>query len=211
MPRVVKPKTVPAKTVVVKKTNNDVNTVPPKQAPVVKAVVEAATAAAAPVVSDVGGDANEVVSEVERKMEQRLQDMIEELKDYKAMVNGMCNNFIEQLTDAKREIKQLKRTQKKPRPTNINAPKKPFVFGVPTGLSDQMCEFLGLPAGTQMTRNDVTHQIHLYCKQHNLLADGDRRIINPDAKMETILSPRANGEQLTYLNLQHYIKHNYPK
>lgn len=176
-----------------------------------KAVVKPA-ASAASVASAEPADVEEAeVGEVERKIEQRLQDMIDELKEYKAMVSGMCNNYIEQLTDAKREIRQLKRTQKKPRPVNVNGPKKPSVFEVLTGISDDMCAFLQVPPGSKMSRNDVTHRIHMYCKKNGLLQDGDQRIINADDALKAILSPLPAGEQLTYLNLQKYLKHNYLK
>jgi chromatin remodeling complex protein RSC6 len=175
-----------------------------------KAVVKPAASVAS--VSAEPADVEEPeVGEVERKIEQRLQDMIDELKEYKAMVSGMCNNYIEQLTDAKREIRQLKRTQKKPRPVNVNGPKKPSVFEVLTGISDDMCAFLQVPPGSKMSRNDVTHRIHMYCKKNGLLQDGDQRIINADDALKAILSPLPAGEQLTYLNLQKYLKHNYLK
>lgn len=228
MPRVVKAKTVDAK-----------NTPKPSVAPVVpvvpvvpvtpvppvalKAVAPKAAAPKAKAVTAV--QVTEVVNEVaedlvedaaeageaERKIEQRLQDMIEELKEYKCMVGGMCNKYIEQLTDAKREIRQLKRTQKKPRPNNVNGPKKPSVFEVLTGISDDMCAFLQVPPGSKMSRNEVTHRIHLYCKKNGLLQDGDQRIINADEALTAILSPLPAGEKLTYLNLQKYLKHNYLK
>lgn len=164
-------------------------------------------------VEDVAAEAAEAgeTGEAERKIEQRLQDMIDELKEYKSMVGGMCNKYIEQLTDAKREIRQLKRTQKKPRPNNVNGPKKPSVFEVLTGISDDMCAFLEVPPGSKMSRNEVTHRIHLYCKKNGLLQDGDQRIINADEALKAILSPLPPGEKLTYLNLQKYLKHNYLK
>jgi len=224
MPRVVKAKTIDAKNFVAHKPTAAVAAAAPTTPPTAATVVKAATAAAAPKavakavpVKVVPAEAETVVesvegeSEVERKIEQRLQDMIDELKEYKSMVSGMCNNYIEQLADAKREIRQLKRTQKKPRPTNVNGPKKPSVFEVLTGISDDMCAFLEVPPGSKMSRNEVTHRIHLYCKKNGLLQDGDQRIINADEALKAILSPLPPGEKLTYLNLQKYLKHNYLK
>lgn len=141
--------------------------------------------------------------------EQRLQEMIDKLKDLKTMVNGICNDFITIATDSKREIKQLRRTQKKPRPANISGPKKPSTFVNPYCLSDELCAFLELPPKTTMSRNAVTHAIHKYCKAHGLLQDGDQRIIHPDDALRAILSPMPPDEQLTYFNLQRYLKHNY--
>lgn len=224
MPRVVKAKTIDAKNVVAHKPTAAVASAAPTApaaAPTAAIAVKAATAVAKSVPVKAPADTNveaeavvesvEGESEVERKIEQRLQDMIDELKEYKSMVSGMCNNYIEQLADAKREIRQLKRTQKKPRPTNVNGPKKPSVFEVLTGISDDMCAFLEVPPGSKMSRNEVTHRIHLYCKKNGLLQDGDQRIINADEALKAILSPLPPGEKLTYLNLQKYLKHNYLK
>ena len=144
----------------------------------------------------------------EKKIEQRLDDTIQELKDYKAMVRGMCNAFIESLQDAKREIRQLRRTQKKPRQTNSKAPKKQCTFEIPIALSDDLCDFLGVPPGTKMSRNMVTHNIQKYCVSNGLK---NGRAINPDKKMMKILRgiPKDKNFELTWLNLQTYIKHHY--
>ena len=152
---------------------------------------------------------NEGANEAERKMEQRLQETIDELKDFKTMVNGMCKEFIDRLTDAKREIKQLRKTQKKPRPQNVNGPKKQSTFQVPTEISPALCAFLGMPEKSKMSQNGVTHAIHRYCKEQGLLQDGDQRIINPDEALRAVLAEIPDGERLTYFNLQRYLKHNY--
>ncbi len=145
----------------------------------------------------------------EKKIEQRLQETIDELKDYKIMTIGMVNEFIERLTEAKREIRYLRRTQKKPRPTNISGPKKPSTFEVPVVISEGLCRLFQVPVNTQMSRNETTHRIHKYCKDNNLLQDGDQRVINPDEPLKLVLSPMPNGEKLTFFNLQRYLKHNY--
>lgn len=146
---------------------------------------------------------------VEKKMEQRLQETIDELKDYKIMVKGMCNTFIDRLTDAKREIRELKRTQKKPRVQPTNKPKKPSVFETPVELKPELRKFLGLGDNEKLSRNDVTHRIHAYCKVNGLLEDKDQRIIHPNDELNTVLSPRPEGETLTFFNIQRYLKHNY--
>jgi hypothetical protein len=145
----------------------------------------------------------------EKKIEQRLQETIDELKDFKTMTSGMVNEFIERLTEAKREIRYLRRTQKKPRPTNINGPKKPSSFEVPVIISEGLCQLFQVAANTKMSRNETTHRIHKYCKDNNLLQDGDQRVINPDEALQNVLSPMPEGEKLTFFNLQRYLKHNY--
>lgn len=147
--------------------------------------------------------------EPKKKIEQRLDETIVELKDFKAMVRGMCNEWIDRMMDAKREIRELRRTQKKPRPKNVREPKKPHQFEIPVPISEQLCNFLGKPKGTLMSRNQVTHAIHKYCDRNGLMQDTNRRNIDPDKKMKVILKGLPSGTQLTWLNLQSYIKHHY--
>ncbi len=140
------------------------------------------------------------------KIEQRLDETIEELKDYKAMTRGLVNDLIERLQDAKREIRELRKNQKKERTTKV--PKKPCVFETDTNISNQMCDFLKVPRETKMTRNNVTHRIHKYCEENGLLQTGNRRIINIDDNMASLLK-NYSGQQVTWLNIQTFIKHHY--
>lgn len=164
-------------------------------------------------VNEEGGGAEEgteaTEDAAEKKIEQRLDDTIQELKDYKAMVRGMCNAFIDQLQDAKREIRQLRRTQKKPRQQkDSKVPKKKSTFEIPITISDELCDFLEKPHGSKMSRNQVTHNIQKYCSSNGLM---EGRVIKPDRKMKKILQgvPKNKTFELTWLNLQSYIKHHY--
>lgn len=143
-----------------------------------------------------------------KSLEQRLKDGIEELKDYKAVTRGFCNHQIELLEEALKENRKLRKFQKKPR--EKKDPKKPSVFEIPVPISDQLADFLDKPHGTTMSRNEVTHELHAYCDKHKLMDDGNRRNINPNAKFKKLLKGfPASGTQLTWLNIQSYIKHHY--
>lgn len=148
----------------------------------------------------------------EKKIEQRLDETIDELKEFKAMTRGMCNDFIERLQDAKKEIRQLRKQQKKPRIKKD--PKKPCVFEINTRISDELCVFFNEPIGTEMTRNEVTHKLHVYCEEHGLMDPTNRRIIHPDEKFKALLKNYPENptkdQQLTWLNIQSFIKHHYP-
>lgn len=147
--------------------------------------------------------------EAEKRIEQQLDDTITEMKEFKFMVRGMVNDWIDRMQNAKREIKTLKRTQKRPRPANISGPKKPCVFETPIPISDEMCEFLGVDRGTLMSRNDVTHGIHQYVVEHNLKDPENGRVIIPDDRLTAVLQGYDDTQELSYLNLQRYIKHHY--
>lgn len=149
--------------------------------------------------------------EREKQIEQRLNETIEELKDYKAMTRGMCNKFIECLEDAKKEIRLLRKQQKKPRVRKD--PKKPCTFEIPVPISPELQKLLGLPPATVMSRNDVTHELHTYCEKHGLMQADNRRKINPNAELKALLRNYPENptpeQSLSWLNIQTYLKHHY--
>lgn len=83
-------------------------------------------------------------------------------------------------------------------------------FAKPTKLSPALCKFLGVPEGQEMGRVDVTKGLTKYIKENNLVDAEDKRIIKPDAKLKGILSAK-DGDEVTYFNLQKYIKHHFVK
>lgn len=80
-------------------------------------------------------------------------------------------------------------------------------FMRPVKISDELASFLGKTVGTVMGRQDANDEIRQYVSLHNLkeTEKGKGRNINPDAKLSSLLKLPA-GEQLTYFNLQKYMK-----
>jgi chromatin remodeling complex protein RSC6 len=90
------------------------------------------------------------------------------------------------------------------------APKKaPSGITKPTVVSDAMCAFMEKPPGTLIARTEVTKFVTSYIKDHNLKDENAKRQINPDTKLRNLLSLPA-GDQLTYFNLQTYMKSHFP-
>lgn len=79
------------------------------------------------------------------------------------------------------------------------------VFVLPNFLSPQLCQFLGLPNGSSMSRTDVTRQINRYARENSLI---DGRNIHPNAALRALLQIEDN-EQLTFFNFQRYFRHNF--
>jgi upstream activation factor subunit UAF30 len=80
-------------------------------------------------------------------------------------------------------------------------------FMRPVKISDELASFLGKTVGTVMGRQDANDEIRQYVALHNLkeTEKGKGRNINPDAKLSSLLK-LPSGEQLTYFNLQKYMK-----
>jgi upstream activation factor subunit UAF30 len=70
--------------------------------------------------------------------------------------------------------------------------------------------FLGKPVGTEMARTDVSRAINRYIKENGLQDPKNDRKINPDERLSNLLRLKEEDE-LTYFNLQKYMKHHFIK
>jgi chromatin remodeling complex protein RSC6 len=61
-----------------------------------------------------------------------------------------------------------------------------------------------------MARTDVTRNINVYIRAHNLQDKENGRKINPDAKLQSLLKLKKTDE-LTYFNLQRYMSPHFAK
>ncbi|GAX84534.1 hypothetical protein CEUSTIGMA_g11955.t1 [Chlamydomonas eustigma] len=124
-----------------------------------------------------------------------------------SVVKGLANELKEVQVLLKVLQKEVKRGGGR-RVFNSGVPRKPSGFAVPTSLSEEMCDFLGVDKTTQMARKDVTRQITQYVKDKGLYDESDKRVILPDARLTQLLSV-SNGDRVTYFNLQTHIKQHF--
>lgn len=136
---------------------------------------------------------------------ERLNKMINDAKELITVVKVL------QKEDKKASKKTEKKTKRsKAAPVEGGAPRPVSGFAKPSKLSDSLCTFLGVPAGTSMARTDVTRVLNEYIKTNNLQTPTDKRVIVPDEKLKSILSLQE-GENLTYFNLQKHIKQHFSR
>jgi len=72
-------------------------------------------------------------------------------------------------------------------------------------LTDELCTFMGLPSKSLRSQTDVTKFISSYVKSHSCFDPNFKRRILPDAKLAKLLRVKDKDE-VTYLNLQTYLK-----
>jgi len=176
-------------------------------APVVTPVVE--TAAATEPVADetktLSSDA--ILTAVDAKIQQ-VASILSSLKnDSKALRKQIAQ-------DKKVAEKLAKKSSKKKRVLAEGEEAKPRNSGFmrPVRISDELASFLGKATGTVIGRQVANDEIRKYVTAHNLkeTEKGKGRNINPDAKLAALLKLPAN-EQLTYFNLQKYMKPHFIK
>jgi len=84
-------------------------------------------------------------------------------------------------------------------------------FEKPTLISDDLAVFFGRDKGSRMARTEVSKHIHEYVTKNNLQNKDNRRIIKPDAKLQKLLAIDSSKDELTYFNLQKYLKLHFKK
>lgn len=147
-----------------------------------------------------------------------LQETLKALKqDLTSRLSAVTHDLQEVSKAVKRELRDSKR-RRKVDPETLSpedrlvweARRKNNAFLKPRLLTDEMCTFMGLPAKSQRSQTDVTKFVSSYVKEHNCFDPKFRRRILPDAKLGKLLRTKDKDE-VTYLNLQSFLKVHYVK
>lgn len=138
--------------------------------------------------------------------------------------NELSNNFshlinvIQELknsiTNLQKEVKQLeKKSNKKIKflkrelEKKKRAKKNPSGFAKPTKISNELCEFLEKPFGSEVARTEVTQYLISYIKDNELQNTVNKQCITPDEKLQLLLDT-PKDEKITFFNIQsHMNKH----
>jgi hypothetical protein len=155
----------------------------------------AATATAATVVAPV----------VEAPADNVLSNIIDKVNSLSAYIKDIQANLKVLSKEYDKQQKIIEKAQKK----RQNAKNSPSGFAKPNKISDELCDFIGVPHGTEKSRTDITRLINAYVKEHNLNKPENKRFILPDAKLKKILNV-GDSEEINYFILQKLISHHFP-
>ena len=171
---------------------------------------EVVAAPAPDTVSTTTTDAPVEVSLLEQ-IESDFASLNERLGQFKAMYTSITSDLRKLQKNMARHVKENSRRNRKRKAPAGDRPKRaPSGFAKPALISKELCTFLGKPAGTEMARTEVTKHLTSYIKEHNLQDQANKRKIVPDAALKKLLNVKASDE-LTYFNLQKYMKVHFPK
>jgi len=151
-------------------------------------------------------DSNEVV--VDETLGSGFQELMKKLAEVSNLLNVVKSEARALEKRAAREMKALNKAQNKRKAGKGN--RSPSGFVKPTLITDELAAFLGKPNGAEMARTEVTREINTYIRENNLQDKKNGRIINPDAKLATLLKV-GKTEELTYFNLQRYMSPHFAK
>jgi len=146
--------------------------------------------------------------DVSSSLTSKLADFGEKMNQLSTLLSTMKNEYKFLDKAVARELKAAqKASQKKKRASGNRAPSG---FVKPTLISDELAAFLGKDKGTELARTAVSKEINAYIRTAKLQDPTNGRKINPDAKLAKLLK-LAKDDELTYFNLQRYMKHHFVK
>ena len=170
----------------------------------VKTVVEPAPAPEPVVVEPVVEPVVEAPTEFDYSVE--ISELQGELKNVLNTIKGLVSHVskLEKRINRDRKVVE-KKLKTKPRraSTGLNG------FSKPGPVSDELRAFLSMGKDDLIARTEVTKKITTYCQEHGLQKESDKRVILADKALSKLLRI-PKGEDLTYFNLQKYMKVHFP-
>ena len=161
---------------------------------------------AEPVVAPVAG-----VAEVElvdaSTLTVKLAEFGTKVQQVFAFANALKNEYKMLEKTVARELKSAQKASKKKRTSGNRTPSG---FIKPTLISDELAVFLEKPKGSELARTAVSKEINAYIRANKLQDPANGRQIHADAKLAKLLK-LAKEDELTYFNLQRYMKHHFIK
>ena len=154
---------------------------------------------------------NTVAPEVaaEDNYDQEFATVLEQLASAQTVLKSLTTQVrqLEKRVARDRKVMQKKMKGRAKRVVDPNKP--PSGFAKPGPVSDELRSFLKLGPDELIARTEVTKKITEYCKKHNLQKAEDKRTINVDSALKKLLRLKK-GDELTFFNLQKYMKVHYP-
>lgn len=132
-----------------------------------------------------------------------VSTLLSSLKDVQSQMKNL------QKLHAK-EVKVLQKKTKKKRSSRDGKSKNPSGFTQPTKITDDLAAFLNVEKGTMLPRTEVTKKVNAYIKENGLQWEQNKRHIKPDKKLGKLLNI-GKDQELTYFNLQTFLKPHYVK
>lgn len=136
-------------------------------------------------------------------------DIQDDLKAALALVKSLTSRVAKLEKRVQRDRKVMDKKMKGRAKRVVDPNKPPSGFAKPGPVSDELRKFLSLSKDELIARTEVTKRITAYCKEKDLQKTEDKRTIHPDDSLKKLLRMKK-GDELTFFNLQKYMKVHYP-
>ena len=145
----------------------------------------------------------------EVSLDQQFRDILSRIQEFRTLAASLTADVRKLQKNVTRQVRESNRKNRKRRVQSGDTKRPPSGFAKPALISDSLCQFLGKPSGTEMARTEVTKYLTQYIKQHSLQDSENKRRINCDSALKSLLNV-SDGDEVTYFNLQRYMKPHFP-
>ena len=143
--------------------------------------------------------------------------MNEEIKDEFGVILGSLGGLKQQITRLQNNLRGLERSvnrkvtvyEKEEAKRNMKKGRKLSGFAVPSQITGELCEFMGVAQGTKIARTEVTQYIIEYIRENKLQEKENRKKILPDVKLKKLLD--SSSDEINYFNIQRYMNKHFIK
>lgn len=185
----------------------------PEAAP--ETVVEPSVTESVPVTEDTPTEVTESAKDADAPVEETISSVFASIVSDVSAVQSQVKQVVQRIKALEKRVSKEQREARKRgrRKAVVDGDKQkrqPSGFAKPSAISEELTVFLGVEPGTLMARTEVTKKLNEYVKQNNLRNPKNQREIFPDTKLKALLKSK-DGDEVTYFNLQRYMKHHFPK
>ena len=139
-----------------------------------------------------------------------FQEINSQLKQVSLLIKTLMGEVSRLEKRVSRDRRMMSKKMRGRAKRTVDPNKPPSGFAKPGEVSEELRKFLKLEKGELIARTEVTKRITAYCKEHNLQKEEDKRTIIADSPLRKLLKMKE-GDELTFFNLQKYMKVHYPK
>ena len=143
-------------------------------------------------------------------LEDQFKDILTRLQEFRTLSNTLMADVRKLQKNVAKQVRESNKKNRKRKVRSGDSKRPPSGFAKPALISDALCQFLGVSKGSEMARTEVTKYLTKYIKEHKLQDEKNKRIIICDSKLTALLKVQPNDE-VTYFNLQRYMKPHFPK
>lgn len=152
----------------------------------------------------------QVTASEEVSLDEQFRLITQRLQEHRAMGASILADVRRLQKNVQRHVRESnKKNRRRAARSADGAKRPPSGFAKPALISDSLCQFLGRPSGTEMARTEVTKELTQYIKQHSLQDSENKRRINCDSALKSLLNV-SDSDEVTYFNLQRYMKIHFP-
>lgn len=138
----------------------------------------------------------------------QISELTDSLKQAQSIIKTSLSAIVKLEKQLDRNRKHMeKELKKKTRKTTAN--RSMNGFSKPGDVSQELKEFFKLGKDEKIARTEITKKITSYCQENKLQKETDKRVILADEPLKKLLRMKK-GDELTYFNLQKYMKIHFP-